>query len=126
MDKSSALNRALRACAPNAPSTTAAAPSSAPIARNGFRRVSCLSSSACAAASCRSSRGKSCPYVFFCRLFPWRRLYGLEFVGEVRREPFFRFDQRHFRSPRIVLDLVAADLADREVARLRVREVEAR
>src|SRR5688572_24044016 len=55
-----------------------------------------------------------------------RRLYGFELVGEIRREPFLGLGHRQRASARVVLDLVAAELADGEVARIGMRKIEAR
>src|SRR5215204_3546720 len=49
----------------------------------------------------------------------------LRFVGQVRTEPSFDLVERDSLPRRVVLCLVAADPADGEVARLRMREVDA-
>src|SRR6185503_12632543 len=46
------------------------------------------------------------------------------FIVQIGSEPFLDFRDRHCLAPRVVLDLVAADLADGEVARFRMRQVE--
>src|ERR1700694_2236497 len=52
-------------------------------------------------------------------------LLRLFFVAQDWAEPAFCFCDRHVLAAGVVLDLVAADLPDHEVARLRVGEVEA-
>src|SRR3954463_344507 len=46
-------------------------------------------------------------------------------VPEIRPQPTLDLVERHVLARRVVLDLVAADAADREIARLRMREVDA-
>src|SRR5205807_3496938 len=66
----------------------------------------------------RTSRAGGDPALNLDRLFL--------FVTQYRPQPAFRFGDRYGLAARVVLDLVAADLADHEVARVGVREVQAR
>src|SRR5487761_2576403 len=45
-------------------------------------------------------------------------------IVQRRRKPFIGIRQRHILAPRIILDLIASNLADGEVLRLRMREIE--
>src|SRR5688572_13947508 len=47
------------------------------------------------------------------------------FILQIGRKPLLGFGNRHCLAARVILDLVAPDFSDREVARLRVRQVEA-
>src|SRR5882762_25634 len=49
--------------------------------------------------------------------------HPLWLVAEIRPQPALRFFAREPLAARVVLDLLAVDLADREVARLRMRDV---
>src|SRR5437773_2174660 len=55
---------------------------------------------------------------------PWAS--GLGLVAQIRREPALRLGPRQARARCVVGDLVAIEAADGEIARIRVREVEAR
>src|SRR4051812_43584126 len=76
--------------------------------RSGF--VGCQSASATEEASAASNR---------------RKRFAIASVVQDRREPAFRDREVHALAMRVVLHLVALHLADGEITRLRMREVEA-
>src|SRR4051812_17889879 len=88
--------RALSACAPNAPSTTASAANNAPSTSKALGSAGIAGVSSLAG----SQRG--------CFLAP-------RLVGEVRREPALCDLDGESGAARVILDLVAPDLADRKV-----------
>ncbi len=49
---------------------------------------------------------------------------GFRIVGQIRAQPTFGFREVHALAGRIVLDLVAIELADREIARCGMRKLQ--